>query len=159
MVSSRDSRLGDEDTAPNVGRNRSNGDEPRHEPFSLDRPRDHQDQDRLNHDQDQANRHDDCRTLVLTTTLLLLPGPRDLFPSHSPPDWTRGCRMTRGHLPDWLGRACHARPSLIGWRNGPCPSLGWSLDLRRRRLRPRPQPKTRGQWSQWCGEVEEDLKI
>jgi len=32
MVSSQDSRLGNDDTAPNVGRNRSNGNEPRHEP-------------------------------------------------------------------------------------------------------------------------------
>ena len=48
--------------------------------------------------------------------------------------------------PDWLGRECDARPSLIGWRNALCLSLERSLDPKRRRLRPRPQPKTRGQW-------------
>ena len=48
--------------------------------------------------------------------------------------------------PDWLGRACHARPSLIRWRKRPRPALGRSLDLRRWRLHPRLQPKTRGQW-------------
>ena len=52
--------------------------------------------------QDQANCHDDCSTLVLTTTPLFLPGPRDFFPSHSPPDWMRGCRAISG-LPSLVG--------------------------------------------------------
>ena len=59
-------------------------------------------QTKSHHDQDQANRHDDCRTLVLTTSLLFLPDPRDFFPSHSPPDWTRGCRAISG-LPSLVG--------------------------------------------------------
>ena len=97
MASSRDSRLSDEDTAPNVGRNRSNGDEPRHEPFSLDRPRDHQDQDRLN--QDQATQTD-C----------------------SPPDLFLGVLASH-----WLGYACDARPWLIGQRKHSMPFFGAGL--------------------------------
>ena len=54
--------------------------------------------------------------------------------------------MTRGHLPiGWGVRVMLALRSLAGG-NGPCPSLGRSLDLRRWRLRPRLQPKTRGEW-------------
>ena len=99
MASSRDSRLGDEDTVPNVGRNRSNGDEPRHEPFSLDRPRGHQDQNRLNHDQDQATPID-C-------------SPPDLFPG-----------VLASH---WLWRACDAHPWLIGQRKHSMPFFGAGL--------------------------------
>ena len=45
----------------------------------------------------------------------------------------------------WGTRVVLALCSLAGG-NGPCPSLGRSLDPKRRRLRPRPQPKTREQW-------------
>ena len=48
------------------------------------------------HDRPKAIGHDDCSTLVLTTTLLFL------FSGHSPPDWMRGCRATSG-LPSLVG--------------------------------------------------------
>ena len=59
----------------------------------------------------------------------------------------RGSVVAFGTLAShWLGHACDARPSLIGWRKRPCPPSERSLDLWRWRLRPRLQPKTRGQW-------------
>ena len=120
----------------------------RHDPAELNR-----------HDPAERNRHDpaectlDCPTLVQTTTLLLIRW-EGLFSPHLPPDWTRGCRMTRGHLPIGCGvRVMLALRSLAGG-NGPCPSLGRSLDLRRWRLRPCLQPKTRGPWRPVeCGTV------
>ena len=48
------------------------------------------------HDRPKAIGHDDWSTLVLTTTLLFL------FSGHSPPDWTRGCRVISG-LPSFVG--------------------------------------------------------
>ena len=95
----------------------------------------------------QANRHDPpvCRPLVSHNYSAILTiirsadncssppfyssfGGRGLFSSHSNPDWTRGCRMTRGHLPiGWGVRVMLALRSLAGG-NGPCPSLERSLD-------------------------------
>ena len=58
--------------------------------------------------------------------------------------------------PDWLGRACHTRPSLIRWRKRPCPALGRSLDLRRSEaMEAPPTPSAKNTWAMMTSRVRD----
>ena len=89
------------------------------------------------------------RLLSAVFLSLLSRGGRGFFPCPSPPDWTRGCRTTRGQPPDWLGHACCACPPLIGWRKRSMPVLG--AEPRSEATEAPPTPSAKNAWAMATG--------